>query len=115
MAEHNLVRLGQARPAVADTPVSLFSTNAAGDESVCHTLVICNTTASKANFTIYEDSDGAVYDDDSMLFNTQPIEPKETIVLEIKITMNNTAGNVAVESDTANALNFIAYGEEFIA
>lgn len=112
---HNLKRLGQARPSVADTATSLFSPASAGDEMVSHTLVICNTTSSKATFTIYEDSDGAVYDDNSLLFNAQPIEANETIVLEIKITLNNTAGNVAVESDTANALNFIAYGEEFTA
>ena len=111
---HNLKRLGQARPSSANTPVSLFSPAATGDEMVSHTLVICNTTATKAEYSIYEDSDGSTYDDDSVLFNDQPIGAKETIVLEIKITLNNTAGNVAVESDTANAINFVAYGEEFV-
>lgn len=115
MAAHNLKRLGQSRPATAGTPVSIFSTNAAGDEMVMHTLVVCNTTANKATFTLYEDSDAAIYDDDSVLFKTQPLNANETIILEIKVTMNNTAGNFAVESDTANAINFVAYGEEFVA
>jgi hypothetical protein len=101
-------QLGQLRPANT-TAASLFSPIA---PAIIKNIVICNNTASAAAFRLFVDDDGSTYDESTALFYDALIQGNETVQIDAFIPMNNSAGTIAVRTDTGDALTFTAFGAE---
>lgn len=103
-------QLGQARPANTSS-VSIFSPEKR-DRMRVHNIIICNTAPTSAKYSIFVDIDGTTYDESTAIAYTIPLNGQSTYVWEVFIYMNDPAGNLAVQTDTANALTFTVNGEE---
>jgi len=104
-------QLGQLRPGTT-TATSIFSP-AASTTTFIKVIVVCNTSNSSAKYSIYQDDDGTTYDESTALFFEQLIVGKKTILIEFLgpgMAMKNSAGNLAVQTDTINALTFTVSG-----
>ncbi len=108
---HVLKQLGQSRPANT-TAVSIYSPGAS-TETVIHNIVVSNTSASSAAYRICVDDNGTTYDETTAMFWDVSLGANSTDILELKICMNNSTGNLSVRTDTASALTFTVNGEEF--
>jgi len=100
-------QLGQLRPGdtTAATVYTLDSTRA-----IIERIYIHNSSAGDADFSLFNDDDGAVYDNDSQIFGPVTLAPGQTWNPPIGILMGTTAGTIGVKTSVADALNFIAYG-----
>lgn len=103
-------QLGQIRPANT-TATSLYSPPAS-TTTIIKSIVITNTTSSKTEFSLFIDDDGTTYDDDSVLYSTVEILGNSTVQIDTYWPMNNASGNLAVKTETADAINFTAFGVE---
>jgi len=78
-------------------------------------IIVCNTTSTAARFSIYHDDDGTTYDANTKLYHEVSLAGQNSFQIArglyggagISVA---AGGNVAVQSDTANAFNFTAYG-----
>ncbi len=109
--------LGQVRAITAGTPVSIYSP-AAGVEASNLQLNICNQTGTAAFFRVFKDDDGTTYDETTALRfgasgSPDDLPANSTRVISIG-PMNNSAGNLAVDTETTNALTFTLHGIELI-
>jgi len=111
---HNMNTLGQVRPANS-TAVSIYSPPASTDTSLV--IHVANTTAAVAKCRIFVDDNGTTYDETTALAWDTEIQPGETLTFPAgdKYHMNDATGNIAVRTDTANALTFTASGHEVTA
>ena len=101
-------QLGQLRPANTNA-ASLYS----GDVTwVGKCLIVCNTSSALAKARVFHDADGSTYDETTALFWDMDINPGESAIIDSFLAGNNSAGNVGVRTDTANALTFTLYGAE---
>jgi hypothetical protein len=103
-------QLGQARP--SDTTATSLYSPAANVTAIIKSIYICNTTASSADFRVFVDDDGTTYDESTALFWDVSLAANTSMELDTFISMNNSSGNIAVRTDTANALTFTAFGAE---
>lgn len=103
-------QLGQARP--ADLNAASIYSPAVGVETRVTTLVICNTTGSAATYRVFHDDNGVTYDESTALYFDETVAANTTIVKSLRVDMADAAGNLAIRTDTANALTFTAYGIE---
>ncbi|HEC61429.1 hypothetical protein LCGC14_0705760 [marine sediment metagenome] len=103
-------QLGQSRP-TGTTVVSLYSPGAS-ITGIITSIIICNQSGVSAAYRIFLDDDGAVYDESTALFWDIVIAGEATHVVEARLPMNDEDGNLAVRSDTGNALTFTALGKE---
>jgi len=103
-------QLGQLRPS-GTTAASLYSppTDKTG---IVKTIFVCNTTATAAKFRIFCDDNGSTYDQSTALFYDADILANETVEIDTYIAMSDSAGNLGVRTDTADALTFTAFGAE---
>lgn len=108
---HVIKQLGQLRPAAA-TPTSIYSP-AANTETLVHNVIVCNTSASSAKYSIFADDNGTTYDESTALAFEIVLAAKTTELFEVKICMDDSTGNLAVESDITDAITFTANGQEF--
>lgn len=104
------LQLGQSRPGNT-TAASLYSP-ADGVQTKIVSITVCNTTASGAAFRLFHDEDGTTYDQTTALWYDAAIAANTTVELEIVIFMVGPDGNLAIRTDTADALTFTVYGEE---
>ncbi len=101
-------QLGQLRP--ADTnPASLYSP-AASTEVMILSILVCNTTGSAATFRLFIDDDGTTYDQTTALYYDVSVAANTTLQIDLKLTMDDSSGNLAVQTGTNNALTFTAFG-----
>jgi hypothetical protein len=103
-------QLGQSRPG-STTAVSLYSPGA-GVTAIIKAVFVSNTTSATATFRIFVDDDGTTYDETTALFWDVTIPGNTTVELDSFLAMNDSAGNIAVRTDTASALTFTAFGAE---
>lgn len=104
-------QLGQLRPSTTDA-TSIYSP-AEGVQTIIKSIVICNTSGSSTSAYIYIDDNGSTYDENtSILWNTSIPANNLPIVFEVCLCMNNQNGNLAVKTNTANALTFTVFGME---
>ncbi len=103
-------QLAQLRP-TPTTPVLAYT---ASVDTEITLVVICNTTAADANFSVYHDDDGTIFDDDTALYKLQLVPARDTIEIELSHAGAGisvaSGGSIAVASDTADAINFTLYG-----
>jgi len=107
-------QLGQLRPANT-TAASIYSPPGNAVTRV-ENIIICNSSGSSAKFRIFHDSDGTTYDETTALFWDGILLSNTTAFFGDDkfgpLYLNNTNGNIAVRTDTANALTFTIYGTE---
>lgn len=103
-------QLGQLRP-TNTSAASLYSPPAL-TTAIIKGLTICNTTSTPATFRVFNDDDGATYDETTALFFDAEIRGNTTVSVTGFKAMNNSAGNFAVRTDTADALTFTLFGAE---
>jgi hypothetical protein len=75
-----------------------------------NTIVVCNTSGSAINFSLYLCTNGTTYNTTTALAYQQPIAANETQVVYIPFTLDTTSGTVGVQSSSANAINFTILG-----
>lgn len=109
---HTYKQLGQSRPS-STTAVSLYSP-ATSTTAIIKTIVICNTSGASAKYRLFHDDDGTTYDETTAFAWDDEIDPAidSKVPVEINICANGSSGNLAVRTDTADALTFTAYGLE---
>lgn len=109
-------QLGQLRPANT-TAASLYSPGSNMDVHIT-LLIVCNTTGSAATFRLFHDEDGTTYDATTALYYDKSVSNGDVVVISYNdnngIWMGNSSGNLAVRTDTGNALTFTVYGKENI-
>ena len=100
-------QLGQVRPA-STTAASLYSPGV-GITAIIKSVWICNTTGATVLFRIFVDDDGTTYDESTALFWDVSVSGNTTVELDTFIALNDSAGNLAIRTETANALTFTAF------
>jgi len=103
-------QLGQLRPANT-TAASLYSP-AASTETIVKSIIVSNTSGAGATYRIFNDDNGTTYDETTALFWDIVIDLDSTHTIEINLMMNVSTGNLAVRTNTNDALTFTAYGSE---
>ena len=104
-------QLGQLRPANT-TAASLYSP-AASTETIVKSIVVCNTSGTDATCRVFVDDDGTTYDETTaLLWDVTVTANAASLTIEVNITMNDSTGNLAVRTGTADALTFTAFGME---
>ena len=106
--------LAQSRPSGTTAAALLTVASAAKNGIEITRLVIANTTASSAKFSVYHDDDGTTYDQTTALYYSVAISANTTTVIEAQsensgITIS-PGGALAVQTDTGSALTFTLYG-----
>lgn len=103
-------QLGQLRPANT-TAASIYSP-AANTVTQIKTIIVCNTTSSSASYRIFLDDDGTTYDESTALYWDISLPGNTTESIEVNLAMDDSTGNLAVRTSSANALTFTAFGAE---
>ena len=104
-------QLGQLRP--ANTTAATIYSPATDTQTIIKSIVVCNTTAITAYCRIFVDDDGTTYDETTAQAWDVPVVPSVApLTIEVNICMNDSTGNLAVRTDTANALTFTVSGME---
>ena len=103
-------QLGQHR-INSTTATSLYSPGA-GVTAIIKSVIVCNQTATSADFRLFIDDDGTTFDESTALFFDTPVGANSTVEIDTFWPMNNSAGNLATRTDTANAITFTAFGVE---
>lgn len=103
--------LGQSRPSNT-TAVSIYSPSSGN--TIIKSIWVCNTSAAQVTFRIFVDDDGTTYDESTALFWDVTIDGNSTVEMDTFLAMNNSAGNIAVRSSSANALTFTLFGAEIV-
>lgn len=104
--------LGQLRP--ANTTVASLYSPPANTTAIFKTLLVCNTTAGAALYRVFLHDTGTTYDQTTALFYDVSVAGNTTAIIEIFGAMSQDAGNIAVRTDTANALTFTLMGAEIV-
>ncbi|MBL4654153.1 MAG: hypothetical protein JKY53_15015 [Flavobacteriales bacterium] len=105
-----LKQLGQLRP--TNTTAATIYSPGANTETIVKSIVVCNTTASAVKYRIFWDDNGTTYDETTALYFDVNLPGNTTDTHELNITMNDSTGNIAVRTDTNNAINFTCSGVE---
>jgi ribosomal protein L11 len=101
--------LGQANP--ASTAQAALITVGAGLQQVISTLNIANNTASAASAQVWVRIAGAAASAANIVIPTVPVAANTSLALTLGITLGAT-DVVTVQSSTASALTFTAFGSE---
>jgi hypothetical protein len=104
--------LGQAAP--ANTSNAYLYTVGAGKEAIVSSIAIANVTGSDATYRIYIRAAGAAAADANALTKDVTATANTTTTIGIGITIAAT-DVITVQSGTANALTFHAFGTEVTA
>jgi hypothetical protein len=101
--------LGQSAP--ADTNNANLYTVPASTQAVISTISVTNDTASSANFRIYVRVGGAAAGAVNTLYYDTPLAGNSTLLITAGLTLSAT-DVVTVQTGTANAITFQAFGSE---
>jgi hypothetical protein len=102
-------QLGQVRNTLGGTAESAYSPGAS-ETAIIKSITVCNNTGSADSYSIFLDDDGTTYSEETCLFFDQAIAANETHILSVYWPMNNSAGNLAVEAATTDAVTFTVFG-----
>lgn len=102
--------IAQSAPEDTDA-VTLITWPRADRNLTVKTILVCNVTASAATFRIFHPhSTTETYDTTTTLFYDGEVNGNITAVIELDIELTKDAPYLGVQSGTANALTFSAYG-----
>jgi len=121
MADGVHKQLGQKRLDILNA-TSIYTPQDPRITALVKTIVVCNTSNKSAKFSIYHDDDGTTYTVTTALFFEQKVLGNKTVLIEFLgdglaiqgKTFTDVAGNLAVQTDTVNALTFTISGKEII-
>jgi hypothetical protein len=106
-------QLAQLRPDVT-TPVVALTASINTEITL---ITVCNTTSNVVSFSLYHDDIALAnaFNDDNVLYKNKSLVANETFNIlgnypGAAISLRQGLGRLAVQSDTANALNFTVYG-----
>ena len=100
-------QLGQLRPANT-TAASLFSPTSG--EVLVKSVIVANTSGAAATFRLFHDDNGTTYDETTALAWDVNIPADSVATVELNIMMDDASGNLAVRTNTNDALTFTCYG-----
>lgn len=109
-------RLAQVRPGVTTAVLGYANpqTGGRGLNLEITLIVVCNTTAAPAAFSIYHDDAGSTYSQATALYYGKVLAANDTVLIAIPSQNSGIAvkpgGNIGVQSSVASALNFTIYG-----
>lgn len=101
--------LGQSAP--TDTSNADLYTVPSSTQAVVSTISVTNDTATSATFRIYIRKDGATAAAVNTLYYDTPLAGNSTLLITAGLTID-AADVITVQSGTANALTFQAFGSE---
>ncbi len=108
MATH---QLGQSRP-TNTTAVSIYAPSTFYITEI-KKIIICNTTAIEAVYSLFHDEDGTTYDETTAIAFSVPLIGNGLVELEFNFWMlGANGGNLAIKTGTNSALTFTVYGSE---
>lgn len=103
-------QLAQSRPS-GTTAVSAFT---ALMPTEITRIIVCNTTGTAANMSIYHDDDGSTFDATTALYESKSVPANDSIEIKAESIgaglMMAKNGQIGVKTGTANALTFTIYG-----
>lgn len=110
MSEFEIYRiLAQSRP--SGTGATTSYTKSTKSISTIAGIVVCNTTGSAVNYSIYICKNGTTYDQTTAIAYATPMNPNDSLFVELPFTLDTTNGSIGVQSSTGNALNFTIIGK----
>jgi hypothetical protein len=104
--------LGQVAP--ANTSNANLYTVGAGEEAIVSSLAVANVTGSAATYSIFIRNFGGGAANSNKLVGGATIAANSTVTIAIGITLSAT-DVITVQTDTANAITFHAFGTEVTA
>lgn len=105
-----LKQLGQLMP-TNTTAASLYSPGAS-TQTLIKSIVVCNTSAGAVTYRIFHDDNGTTYNTTTALYYDVSLAANTSIILSLNLAMNDSTGNLAVRTSSANDLTFTCYGAE---
>ena len=105
-----LKQLGQLMP-TNTTAASLYSPGAS-TQTLIKSIVVCNTSAGAVTYRIFHDDNGTTYDTTTALYYDVSLAGNTSIILSLNLVMDDSTGNLAVRTSSANDLTFTCYGAE---
>lgn len=102
--------LAQSRP--AGTGATLAYTGPANGAAIVRYILVANTTALAAAYSIYLDDDGTTYDQTTALFYAISLAANDTELIDIELPLTSSSANLAVQTGTGSAITFTVIGEE---
>ena len=105
-----LKQLGQLMP-TNTTAASIYSPGAS-TQTLIKSIVVCNTSAGAVTYRIFHDDNGTTYDTTTALYYDVSLAGNTSIILSLNIVMDDSTGNLAVRTSSANDLTFTCYGAE---
>lgn len=104
--------LGQVAP--ADTNAADLYTVPASTEVIISTIAVANVSSSDVTYTIYVREAGAAAADSNKLVGGATASANSTVTVSVGITLSAT-DVVSVQTGTADAITFHAFGTEVTA
>ena len=101
--------LGQLRPS-SITAESIFSPSTGQKVELSH-IFITNLSAANIEFSLFIDNDGSTYDETTAIAFDTPIQANTTEIVDISLPMQNSEGNFAVKTSSADDINFTLIGK----
>lgn len=102
-------QLAQSRPSDTNA-VSVLSPTGSQIFEVM-TIYIANNTGSARKFRLFHDEDGTTYDENTAIYYDKTVDANDTLKLtDCGIWLRNENGNLAVRTDSADALTFTVFG-----
>jgi len=104
--------LAQSRPANTNA-VSAYSPSARIEAEI-ESIFICNTTGTAADASVFLDENGTTYDQSTAIIYATSVAANTSVEIlgHVKLYMNDSAGNLAVQTGTNSALTFTVSGKE---
>jgi len=103
-------QLGQIAIATGGTPEQLYSPGASTTGIIAQ-ITVCNHGAAPIAYRIYNDDNGTTRTTATALYYDVTLPAKSTDTLKVHIALNDSSGEIAVESDIAT-VTFTASGAE---
>lgn len=102
-------QLAQARPS-GTSAVNAFTATLITEITK---IVVSNTTASAAAYSIYHDDDGSTFDQTTSLFYEISLAANSTVVIDSTVGAGfhmSPSGQIGIKTGTGSALTFTIYG-----
>jgi len=103
-------QLGQKRD--NDTATHSVYSPAANVTAIVTTIVLANTSSSSATVRVFIDDDGTTYNQTTAIAYDILIAAGASEIIMGFFPMNDSAGNLAYQQGTANAITITAFGTE---
>lgn len=105
-------QLAQTRP--ANTSAASAYSPAASTTAVIKTIIVANVTNLTAAFSLFFDDNGTTYNETTAIAWKVSLDGNSVTQFDGFYPMNDSNGNMAVQTDSANYLTFTINGAEIV-